>query len=103
MFSGPEPSLKSLHPTTTTPSWINRTIGILICYSFCTTILTLVLIKKLIPPLPKPRTIVNPPVEPVIPLTLVAPIHPLPFSSISKSIPVPKPRLRSFQTPSPDP
>ncbi len=85
----------------TTPSWINWTLGILICYSFFTTILSFVLIKKLIPPLPKPRTIVSPPIQPVIPLTLVAPDRPLPFSSFSK--PVPKPRLRSFPIPSPDP
>jgi hypothetical protein len=84
MFLGPDLHLsqKSSHPTT--PSWINWTIGILICYSFFMTILTLVLALKLMCPPRKTGTSksVN------LPLTPVLPIRPLPFSS--------------FLTPSPD-
>ena len=97
---GPDltPSLKTSQTEQATPSWMNWTIGVLIFYSFFMTILTLVLIKKLIPPIPKTRTIGS-----VMPLTPVPPIRPLPFSSDIKPMTASKPRLRSFPTPSPDP
>jgi hypothetical protein len=80
-----------------TPNWMKWIFGILICYSFCLTILTLVLIKKLL--YSSPKTLA----ESVIPLAPHVSVRPLPFTSIPRPMPVPQPRLRSFPTPSPDP
>jgi hypothetical protein len=82
MFSGPDlnPSPKS-----ELPSWMNWTTGILLCYSFFMTVLTLILAMKLMCPVQKTKIS-----ETVIPLTSVPPIRPLPFSSFS----TPSPDLR---------